>query len=258
MAFLKAVYSIHSCHVHDQEEAMKIALIGATGYVGRRVRDEALSRGHEVTGIVRNADALPEHELLTPLAVDVHDAGRVAGAVAGHDVVVSCFNPGGHDVAANPHMYRDIVEGTRTIIDGVKQSDVERLIYVGGAGSLHVEGGKMLVDDLAFLGEHLGNPPEGMLIATGPPSPDIPRGARMAYYLFEREQELDWAFVSPSLFLGSYGGKTGRLRYGTDQLLMEDGRPAKVDVEDLAVAIVDEAETPRHSRGHFTVATSAG
>jgi putative NADH-flavin reductase len=33
---------------------MKIALIGATGFTGTAVLNEALSRGHEVTAIARN------------------------------------------------------------------------------------------------------------------------------------------------------------------------------------------------------------
>jgi putative NADH-flavin reductase len=234
---------------------MKLALIGATGYVGSRVLDEALERGHDVTGIVRNVDKLPTHPNLTPLRADVHDVQQVTDAVAGHDAVISCFNPGGHDVSTNPHFYRDIVEGTRTIIDGVKRSDVRRVIYVGGAGSLHLRPGLMLIDDKEFLIEHLTNAPEGMLLPTGPPSLDIPSAARIAYYLFERERDLEWTFFSPSLFLGYYGGKTGRIRYGTVDLLEEGGVPAKLDVEDLAVAIVDEVEKPRQIRGHLTVAT---
>jgi putative NADH-flavin reductase len=234
---------------------VKIALIGATGYVGSRVLEEALQRGHEMTAIVRDPGKLPQREGLVARDADIQQTGQVEEAVSGNEVVVSCFNPGGHDVSTNPAFYRDIVEGTRKIIDGVKRSDVDRLIYVGGAGSLFSRDGIMLVDDAEFLVEHLQNPPEGMLVGEGPPSLDIPLGARMAYYLFEREQELDWTFVSPSLFLGSYGGRTGNLRYGAHELLMDDGAPAKVDVEDLAVAVVDEAEEPRYLNSHLTVAT---
>ena len=241
----------------SDSQSMRLALIGATGYVGSPVLAEALNRGHEVTAIVRHVERLPSHPKLTPHAADVQDVGRVTEAVAGHDAVISAFNPGGHDVSKNPHFYRDIVEGTRSIIEGVRRSDVNRLVYVGGAGSLYSRPGMMLIDDADFLIEHLQNPPRGMLTAEGPPSLDIPRGARMAFYLFEREQELDWTFVSPSLFLGNYGGRTGKLRYGTHDLLMDNGSPARVDVEDLAVAVVDEVESPQQSRGHLTVATVA-
>jgi putative NADH-flavin reductase len=234
---------------------VRIALIGASGFVGARVLNEALERGHQVTAIVRDPAKLPEHDRLAPRIADIQQPGQVAEAVADHDVVISCFNPGGHDISTNPAFYRDIVEGTRRIIEGVKASDVERLVYVGGAGSLYSRPGVMLVDDAEFLVEHLQNPPAGMLVSEGPPSLDIPLGARMAYYLFEREDDLDWTFVSPSLFLGSYGGRTGNLRYGDHDLLMDDGSPAKVDVEDLAVAVVSEAEVPRHVKSHLTVAT---
>lgn len=239
-----------------ERKPMRLALIGATGYVGAPVLREAVERGHTVTAIVRQVEKVPSHPNITPKATDVQDAAQVSEAVAGHDVAISCFNPGGHDIRTNPNFYRDIVEGTRSIIDGVKRSDVVRLIYVGGAGSLFTRPGVMLVDDTAFLVEHLQNPPAGMLTGEGPPSLDIPRGARMAYYLFEREQEIEWTFVSPSLFLGNYGGRTGRLRYGNHDLLMDNGSPAKVDVEDLAVAVVDAAEQPRSSRDHMTVATA--
>lgn len=234
---------------------MKIALIGATGYVGSAVLGEALSRGHRVTAIVRDVTKLPEHEQLVPLAVDVHDEQPLADALRGHDAVISCFNPGGHDVGAVPTAYRDIVEGTQSIIAASLRAEVQHLVYVGGAGSLLVPPGIMLVDAREFLVEHLQQPPVGMLTSTGPPSLDIPRGARIAYYLFERQRDLSWCFVSPSLCLGNYGGRTGRLRYGEHELLMENGSPARVDVEDLAIAVVEEAETASHVRGHLTVAT---
>jgi putative NADH-flavin reductase len=234
---------------------MRVLVIGATGYVGRRVRDEALGRGHVVTAVVRDTSKLPTRSGLNAVRADVQDSSQLASAAQGHDVVISCFNPGGHDVSTNPHFYRDIVEGTRAIIEGVRRSGVRRLVYVGGAGSLYSRPDVMLIDDVEFLVEHLTHPPAGMLLASGPVSLDIPRAARMAYYLFEREQELEWTFVSPSLCLGDYGGRTGRLRYGTHDLLMENGGPARVDVEDLAIAVVDEAEAPRQIRGHLTVAT---
>jgi uncharacterized protein len=37
---------------------MKIALIGATGFVGSAILQEALERGHEVTAIVRHPEKL--------------------------------------------------------------------------------------------------------------------------------------------------------------------------------------------------------
>lgn len=45
---------------------VKIALIGATGFVGSALLQEALGRGHEVTAIVRDPEKLPPHRHLLP------------------------------------------------------------------------------------------------------------------------------------------------------------------------------------------------
>jgi putative NADH-flavin reductase len=236
---------------------LKLALIGASGYVGSRVLSEALRRGHEVTGIVRTAARLTPQPGLTIVSADVQDPDQVADSVAGHDAVISCFHGGGHDPEANPAIYRDIVEGTRSILEGVKRSHVNRIVYVGGCGSLRVKPGVMLIDDREFIlnSIHRGRPEGTYPAPPAKPSLDIPLGARMAFYLFERERDLDWSFVSPSRFLGDFGGRSGRIVYGNDELIMIDGAPAKVDVEDLAIAVVDEVESNRHVRGHFTVAS---
>jgi uncharacterized protein YbjT (DUF2867 family) len=45
---------------------MNIALIGATGFIGSAILQEALNRGHRVTGITRHPDNLPQHPNLVP------------------------------------------------------------------------------------------------------------------------------------------------------------------------------------------------
>ncbi|MGV2788153.1 NAD(P)H-binding protein, partial [Clostridium perfringens] len=53
---------------------MKVALIGASGTIGRRITEEALRRGHEVTAVLRNPDRLDsEHERLKKVKADVMD-----------------------------------------------------------------------------------------------------------------------------------------------------------------------------------------
>ncbi len=48
---------------------------------------------------------------------------------------------------------------------------------------------------------------------------------------------------------------TGQYRVGTDEpLWAEGGAPGSISVDDLAVAIVDELETPKHIQKRFTVA----
>jgi len=87
---------------------MKIALIGATGFVGSAILQEALQRGHEVTAIVRDPAKLSAHPKLHPQKADVYNEDEVARLVAGHDTVISAFNPGWN----NPDIYNQQVKGT--------------------------------------------------------------------------------------------------------------------------------------------------
>ena len=52
---------------------MKVALLGATGFVGSALLKEALDRGHVVTAIVRHPEKLEKREGLTAKASDVYN-----------------------------------------------------------------------------------------------------------------------------------------------------------------------------------------
>lgn len=215
---------------------MKLALIGPTGQVGRRLLDEALRRGHAVTALSRQPDKLAARPGLSVVQADVYDAGQVAAAVAGHDAVLDAFNPGWGDAAIRANF----MKGTRAILDGVKRAGVKRILVVGGAGSLFVAPGTQLVDTPGFPAEWK----EGAL------------GAREALGEIRGETELDWTFISPPVFLNLHGGeRTGKYRLGGDEVLMDGDTPAGISGEDLAVAILDEVEKPAHLRKRFTVAS---
>jgi len=212
---------------------MKIALIGATGFVGSKVLAEALQRGHQVTALVRTPSKLAPAAGLTVVAADATDAGSLANHLAGHDAVVSAYN-GPRGTPEFAQRYRD---GTQAIVDGVKRSGVKRVLLVGGAGSLFVAPGVSLLDTPAF-------PPEYRTEA---------QAARDALHRISEENDLEWSFVSPAPILAP-GERTGHFRLGDDTVLMDGDQPGRISVEDLAVAIVDELETPRHVRRRFTLA----
>jgi putative NADH-flavin reductase len=213
---------------------MKVALIGATGFVGSPVLVELLSRGHQVTVLARNPAKLTAQPGLTVVAADALDATQVAQAVAGHDAVVSAYNPGWTE----PKIYDLFLQGTRAIVEGVKRAGLKRLLVVGGAGSLFVAPGVQLVDTPPFPAEYK----QGAL------------AAREALNQLKLESSLDWSFLSPPIALAP-GERTGQYRSGLDDLLPGVGEaPAGISVADLAVAIVDEIETPRHVKKRFTVA----
>lgn len=212
---------------------MNIALIGATGFVGSKVLAEALSRSHRVTAIVRDASKLQAREGLRTVIGDATDADKLAALVKGHDAIVSAYGgPRG-----TPEFAQRYIAGTRAVIAAAKQSGVNRVLWVGGAGSLFVAPGVQLVDTPQF-------PEEYRLEA---------RTARDALNIFRDESQLAWSFVSPAPLLVP-GQRTGSFRLGGDQVLMDGNKPGSISVDDLAVAIMDELEKPAHVRQRFTLA----
>jgi uncharacterized protein len=213
---------------------MKIALVGGTGFVGSAVLAELLKRGHQVTALARDPAKYPAQAGLTVVKADALDAGQVAQAVEGHDAVVSAYNPGWTE----PRIHDVFLQGTQAIVDGVKRSGVKRLLVVGGAGSLFVAPGLQAVDTPQFPAEWK----QGAL------------AAREALNRIRTESTLDWTFLSPAAHL-TPGEGTGKFRLGADDMLMAaDGQAGSITVGDLANAIADELQAPKHIKKRFTVA----
>lgn len=200
----------------------KLALIGASGNVGSKILAEALSRGHQVTGIVRNPEKLPQHPNLTAVRGDVYDAEGLAKLLAGHDAVISSV----HYTASDPAL----------LLQAVKASGVKRYLVVGGAGSLEVAPGVALVDTPEFPALYKEEASKG----------------RDYLNLLRGETGLDWTFLSPSAVIAP-GERTGKFRLGGDQLLVGADGQSRISQEDYAVALIDELEKPAHSRQRFTV-----
>jgi len=212
---------------------MKIALIGATGFVGSALLKELLARGHEVRALLRDPAKLAPQPGLELHQADATQAEAVATAVQGVDAVLSAYNPGW----TVPDIHDQFLRGTRAIIDGTKQAGVRRLLVVGGAGSLFVAPGLQLVDTPQFPAEWK----QGAL------------AAREALNWIRTENTLDWTFLSPPILLQP-GERTGQYRLGDEAPLMNGDQPGSISVADLAVAMADELETPRHVQKRFTVA----
>lgn len=208
---------------------MKITLIGATGSVGSRVLAEALSRGHQVTALVRDPAKLPARPGLTVVKGDALEADALAKTLSG-DAVVSSYNPGW--TAAD--IRRKTVDAYKGIVRAAKASGVKRLLVVGGAGTLDVAPGQFLVDQPYFPAEYK----------------EAAAGMRDVYLSLKDEKALDWTFFSPAPLLAP-GARTGKFRVGADSVLPGDA-PAEISIEDYAVALVDELEKPAHSRRRFT------
>jgi len=210
---------------------MKIALIGATGFIGSALLKEALARGHQVTALVGHPEKLAATPNLDAVRTDVLDGERLSEQLKGHDAVISAFS--GH---AQSDVYGYYMQGIRSIIDATRHAGVGRLLVVGGAGSLEVAPGVQVLDTPEFPAQWKGTA----------------QGARDALALLKQESALDWIMLSPSAMIAP-GERTGKFRLGTDQLLVGADGESRISVQDYAVAMIDELEQPAHARSRFTV-----
>ncbi len=214
---------------------MKTAIIGATGFVGAALTKEFASRGHQVTALARNPKNTNEDNITWKTA-DIFDVNALSELLKGQDVVVSAYNPGW----TNPNIYDDAMAGAKAIQEAVKLSGVKRYIYIGGAGSLYIAEGLQLIDTPEFPKEYYAGA----------------NAARDYLNIIKEEKDLDWAFFSPAIEMhqGITTGRTGKYRTGLENPVFDENQRSILSVEDLAVAIADEAENPKHRQQRFTAA----
>ncbi|MDR6760514.1 putative NADH-flavin reductase [Flavobacterium sp. 2755] len=212
---------------------MKIAIIGATGFVGSAILNELANRKHEITAIARTPKDTANASWA---AADIFNVDALAEILKGHDIIINAYNPGW----TNSNYSSDFENGSKSIQEAAKKSGVKRFITIGGAGSLYVAPGVQAVDTPEF-------PKEYYTAASA---------ARDYLNVIKEEKELDWAFFSPALEMhqGITTGRTGKYRLGLENPVFNDEQRSILSVEDLAVAIADEAETPKHHQVRFTAA----
>ena len=203
---------------------MKLVLFGATGNVGQRVAAEALRRGHEVIGVVRDPGAVePPDPRVRLVKGDATNAESVADVSRGAEAVLPAPS-----LSAN----------SRALIAGLRKAGVKRVLYVGGASSLEVAPGKALADQPDFPEIYKAEAREG----------------REALAIWRAEaQGLDWTYLSPAAEI-TPGKRTGAYRTTDDQLLVDAKGRSFITFEDYAVAVLDEMEHPRHVGQRFGVA----
>src|SRR5450755_208728 len=198
---------------------MKLAIIGANGKIGSRILEEALSRGHSVTGIARNPDFKVKKEKLTWVKADALDADALATAIKGNDAVISAFGIDWHRPETYP-LFSDIA---RSVMNAAKKADIKRIINVGGAGSLEVAPGIQLVDTPSFQENWRKGADE----------------QRKSLEVFRREKDLDWTFFSPAAMIEP-GPRTGKFRIGKDNPVFDEKGNSEISYDDYAAALLDE------------------
>jgi uncharacterized protein len=215
---------------------MKIVLFGATGNVGQRVIKEALRRGSEIVGVVRDpAAAQSPDPTVKVVQGDATDAASVAAVTRGADAVVNAISPRPN---ARGLPAPSLTAAARALIAGMKRAGVKRLLVVGGAGSLEVAPGKQLVDQPDFPAAYKAEA--------------LAQRDALAVYRAEAG-ELDWTYLSPAAEIHP-GERTGRYRVGGHSVLADRKGKSTISFEDYAVAVLDELEKRQYLRERFTVA----
>ena len=211
-----------------------VLLIGATGFVGSAVLNELVSRDHKVTAVVRNIEKVAKSELVDAVKEDVANVDAIAKLAEGKDAIISAYNPGW----TNPDIATLLSENYPKILSAAKKSGVERLLIVGGAGTLFCAPGLRVVDSGAIPEEIMG-------------------GVRPLgdFYLttLMNENDIDWVFFSPAGVFDQQGKKTGNYRLGKDDLIVDAEGNSHISVQDYADAMINELEKPAHHKERFTI-----
>ncbi|GAC1639366.1 MAG: hypothetical protein NVS9B11_04810 [Candidatus Dormibacteraceae bacterium] len=109
---------------------MRVALFGATGFIGSSVLQELLGAGHHVNALIRNPDRVAAHTQLTVVQGDVSDPAAVARTIDGTDAVISCLG-----TPRNEKQSVDFLAAAlRSIIEAMERVGVKRLVAISGAG----------------------------------------------------------------------------------------------------------------------------
>ncbi len=212
---------------------MRLAVIGATGWLGGLFVREALARGHSITAVLREPAGgarLPEG--VASALSSIHDAPSLAAAIEGHDAVLSAYRT----PKETPEL---MLAAARSLLDAARQRSVRRVVWIGGTGALRLPGG---VGDIVDIP---GFPEEWKSVTLA---------HRDTRELFRAEAgELEWTYVSPPQTIED-GERTGVYRVGVDEMLLGVEGPGRISSQDFAVGLLDLIERREHIGEHVTFA----
>ena len=206
---------------------MKLAVVCANGKAGKLVVKEAVSRGLDVTAVVRGENKTEAAKVLTKDLMDL-----TAADLAGFDVVVDAFG------AWTPETLDQHSTTLKHLCDILSGTDT-RLLIVGGAGSLYV------------------NPEHTAQVSDGPGFPDAfkPLASAMAKALSELRERKDvkWTYISPAGDFQANGERSGQYILGGEELTLNSKGESIISYADYAIAMIDEATKGDHIQQRISV-----
>lgn len=210
---------------------MKLAIIGSTGMAGTALYKEAVSRGHQVTAIVRDKDKAAS--LLgsgaKTIVKDVFELTKTD--MEGFDVVINAFAT----APSKAYLHLDLAA---KLVSMFRETESPRLFFILGAASLLDKEGKLFLDTLKTV------PDAASWIS-------IPIEAYKTLNYLRGIENVNWVGVSPSADF--IPGEATKPVIGKDELLVASNGQSVVTSGTMAVAILDEIENPQFIRTRFTV-----
>lgn len=206
---------------------MKVAVVCANGKAGKLIVKEAVSRGLDVTVVVRGQNQTAAEKVLEKDLFDLSSAD-----FQDFDVIVDAFGAWTEETLPQhttslKHLC-DILSGTNT-----------RLLVVGGAGSLYV------------------NPEHTACVADGADFPDVfkPLAAAMAKALGElrKREDVKWTYISPAGDFQADGERSGKYILGGEELTLNSKGESVISYADYAIAMVDEIVKGNHIQERISV-----
>ncbi|WP_293697572.1 NAD(P)-dependent oxidoreductase [uncultured Agrococcus sp.] len=209
---------------------MKIAVFGATGMAGSAIVTEALSRHHRVTAVSRHSSPRIEHERLGSRRFDVADSAALDALLSGMDAAVLTIRlaPGEESrLAPLTQGFLDVAALHRT-----------QVLVVGGASPLRspAHPDRLLITDPDYV------PAAWRTLA---------QASLEQFEVCSQHTYGGWVYLSPPAVLEE-GERVGGYRRGATTLLTDENGVSRITAADLAVAVVDELESPGNAQ-HFTV-----
>ncbi|MGQ3413684.1 NAD(P)-dependent oxidoreductase [Natrinema sp. LN54] len=199
---------------------MDILLLGASGRIGNRIADELLDRGHRVTGVSRSGtiEGLDDPDLVA-ISGDATEPDDIAKLATGHDAVASALGPSDDE---SPEILTEMMESA---IEGLRRASVDRLVWTGGAGGLHIGPETRLIESDDF-------PEEWEPVA---------RAAIDAFDILNDADDLEWTYLAPAAMIEP-GERTGEYRTAAGELVADEEGDSYITMEDFAIAFADELE----------------
>lgn len=275
---------------------MKIAIIGATGTIGSKVTAILLDRGHHVTAIARNPNSLQDRPGLEKRAADIFDFKQLRSALAGHEALVVAFAPKdngyvGYKLLVEaawrikrtfkeviPDAYFMNIGGASSLwtpngfqmfedpgwphwfFNAAQPNHWARLHQLTGGIPAFKEMAEQRAQILADSSKDPFSNFQGPVIeAFYEQCKEIfgkGMGGRAQLEYFECDRSFRWSFISPPWLLGQTEAY-GKYRVTIDTLPVEDGHPAGIAVDDLALAIADTVVQQSRVHQHWSAARPA-